>query len=210
MAKRATDLPPESETDDGEEEEDYRGGGSTKPEIKPSGAVVSGPPIVCLMRFAVDSTAGALMGSAIGFGTGLIKKRGLRGSFSDVGSSAKTFAVLSGVHSLVTCLLKRLRGKDDAINASIAGCCTGLAFSLPGAPGAVLQSCLSFGAFSFLIEGFNKKQDALALGHLVGRSSIGAPEDVLPPFTLPIPQQFLEGFSSFCKSLPKSTRITNN
>ncbi|KAK6934538.1 hypothetical protein RJ641_034693 [Dillenia turbinata] len=156
----------------------------------------SGPPTVCLFRFAADSAAGS----------GLIKRKGFKGSFAEAGSSAKTFAVLSGVHSLVVCFLKKLRGKDDVFNAGVAGCCTGIALSFPGAPQALLQSCLTFGAFSFIIERLNKQEAALAYQYPKQNSSLPF---ILPPLALPLPNHLKDAFSSYCQSLRKSKKGTS-
>ncbi|RWW27803.1 hypothetical protein GW17_00007757 [Ensete ventricosum] len=85
----------------------------------------------------------------------------------------------------------------------VAGCCTGVALSFPGAPHAMLQSCLTFGAFSFVMEGLNKQQPASAQCISSGQEITKSPKNVLPPFTLHLPPTLMEGFSSFCRSLSK-------
>ncbi|KAJ0046592.1 hypothetical protein Pint_03983 [Pistacia integerrima] len=69
-------------------------------------SVPSGSPAVCLVQFASDSFAGAFMGSIFGYGSGLVKKKGFKGSFGEAGSYAKVceipwFLSLGGFFSLV-------------------------------------------------------------------------------------------------------------
>lgn len=81
---------------------------------------------------------------------------------------------------------------------------------VPGAPQAMLQSCLTFGAFSFILEGLNKRQAALA--HSVSlRHQTGEFQDLHRPLplslALPIHEEIKGAFSSFCKSLAKPKKI---
>jgi hypothetical protein len=72
-----------------------------------------------------------------------------------------------------------------------------------GAPQTLIQSCLAFGTFSYIIEKLNKQQPALALPSASGSKDLKAGQCVLPPFTLHIPHDAMDGFSSFQNLLSK-------
>jgi mitochondrial import inner membrane translocase subunit TIM22 len=73
-----------------------------------------------------------------------------------------------------------------------------------GAPQTLIQSCLTFGTFSYIIEKLSKQQPALALPPATGVKPLkGAAQNVLAPFTLPLPHDALDGFSTFQDFLSK-------
>lgn len=79
-----------------------------------------------------------------------------------------------------------------------------------GAPQALLQSCVTFGLFSFVIEGLNKQQTALAQPQAQFRPlstrNEGSSHNALSPLSLPLAKELNEAFSIFYKSLRKPNK----
>lgn len=81
-------------------------------------------------------------------------------------------------------------------------------YGFAGAPQALLQSCLTFGAFSFIMEGLNKQQPALAVPMSLKKGSVQY--NARPPLALslqlPLPEELKEAFSFFSESLKQRSK----
>lgn len=66
--------------------------------------------------------------------------------------SAKNFAFIGGVYTLVECNVEKKRGTHDIYNPMIAGCITGGAMGAKGGPQAAAFGCAGFAAFGLVID----------------------------------------------------------
>lgn len=150
------------------DEEEEQGGFTLTGAEALSGAQVastSASEMPCAITGLSSGLSGGALGYAFGFGGQLIKHRGKgrwKACTAEGWSSAKTFAIMGGLYAAVSCFSKRLRQKDDAWNGFASGCATGLVLSWGGKPMAMAQSCLGFGAFSFVFDYMGNKSPPAA------------------------------------------------
>lgn len=81
-----------------------------------------------------------------------------------------------------------------------------------GTPQSLLQGCVTFGAFSFIIENLNRQQPALAHPSSVPNQRMHMRPALVLPLSLPLPDDLKGAFSSFCSSLvkPKNQRVSSS
>eukprot|EP01026_Neomeris_dumetosa_P039613 TRINITY_DN32565_c0_g3_i1.p1 TRINITY_DN32565_c0_g3~~TRINITY_DN32565_c0_g3_i1.p1 ORF type:complete len:233 (-),score=32.32 TRINITY_DN32565_c0_g3_i1:124-822(-) len=108
---------------------------------------------------------GGIMGYVFGFGSTMIMHKGVA-RFAAAGiaaaNQAKTFAALSGVFAFSSCIVTRIRLKEDAISHGVAGCTSGFAMGFSQGPMSGLQSCLGFGVLSYIAFRLSGDQVAYA------------------------------------------------
>ncbi|KAL0045660.1 hypothetical protein WJX82_000815 [Trebouxia sp. C0006] len=158
--KQADQAPRIAYSDEEEEEEEQGGFTLTGAEALSSSPVAStsaaeSQEMACTLKGLTSGLSGGALGYVFGFGGQLIKHRGKgrwKACTAEGWSSAKTFAIMGGLYSAVSCFMQRLRQKDDAFNGGASGFATGLVLSWGGTPKAMLQSALGFGLFSFVID----------------------------------------------------------
>ncbi|GJP81840.1 hypothetical protein CLOP_g11958 [Closterium sp. NIES-67] len=175
MAKSAAAPPPSSTSTSGSTSTSASasasggGGGGSGGEMSTIDAVAAGAGS-CIGLAVGSAISGGAIGGLFGLVSGLFRREGFKKAMSEAGASGRTFAIMSGVHSLVSASLKKIRNKDDVINQAVAGCATGIALGWGGTPVSMLQNCAGFAVFAFIFEGMNPPaQPAIAAEmHLLG------------------------------------------
>jgi len=81
-------------------------------------------------------------------------RRTARDMYNSSKHSAKQFAMIGGLYTLVECSIEKTRGTHDLTNALAAGCATGAIIAGKQGPAAIALGCTGFMAFSYVMEQF--------------------------------------------------------
>eukprot|EP00611_Tribonema_gayanum_P031294 TRINITY_DN8_c0_g1_i1.p1 TRINITY_DN8_c0_g1~~TRINITY_DN8_c0_g1_i1.p1 ORF type:complete len:233 (-),score=55.18 TRINITY_DN8_c0_g1_i1:152-850(-) len=111
--------------------------------------------------------SGGILGYVIGLGMGAASKGamsgGMGGLFSTMGARGKQTAIawggITACFSGFTTAAKVIRSRDDRWNQILGSCGTGAAMCKDKGPQAMLQGCVSYGAFAYIL-------DMLGAGHM--------------------------------------------
>lgn len=128
----------------------------------------------CLVRSAFACVGGYVMGGLFGaamagFGSSAMHevtpagrsvgalqalREGLGLMRSRAASSARSFAVIGGIYSLVECPIEDARARRDTKNAVLTGAATGAVLAARAGPKAMVISACGFAAFGVAMETF--------------------------------------------------------
>ncbi|DBA78676.1 hypothetical protein WJX77_005087 [Trebouxia sp. C0004] len=213
---KQADQAPRIAYSDEEAEEEEQGGFtltgaealSSSPAASTSAAVSHEMP--CTLKGLTSGLSGGALGYVFGFGGQLIKHRGKgrwKACAAEGWSSAKTFAIMGGLYSAVSCFMQRLRQKDDAFNGGASGFATGIVLSWGGTPRAMLQSAIGFGLFSFVIDYMGNQAAPPAAAAVASASSSFSLPYASSPCAYPasICRQQWQGLSLTCCSPPNAS-----
>uniref|UniRef100_A0A0G4GZ21 Mitochondrial import inner membrane translocase subunit TIM22 n=1 Tax=Chromera velia CCMP2878 TaxID=1169474 RepID=A0A0G4GZ21_9ALVE len=81
-------------------------------------------------------------------------RQSYKGFIPEVVSSAKGFAKIGAIYSIVDCFVERERATKDTMQSVYSGCVTGAALAWNGGPGAMVGGCVFFATFSAVMDKF--------------------------------------------------------
>ena len=126
------------------------------------------PQMPCTVTALGAAIPSALIGLIFGFIPSVFTNRSwaMRGIWmADAARSARSLALFSSAYSLSSCILTRVRQKDDRLTRTLSGCITGLAIGWGGGPIATLQSAIFIGLLSNLMDLGGQPPAANAMDH---------------------------------------------
>eukprot|EP01091_Cochliopodium_minus_P015060 TRINITY_DN5261_c0_g1_i1.p1 TRINITY_DN5261_c0_g1~~TRINITY_DN5261_c0_g1_i1.p1 ORF type:complete len:172 (-),score=37.15 TRINITY_DN5261_c0_g1_i1:80-595(-) len=129
----------------------------------------------CAFKSAMSGAMGGAMGLVFGivfsnpdgamYGAGIVqpeKKMNYKEYFKSLGKTSwwygKSFAMVGLLFTGSECLVEKARGKKDSYNGILGGCITGSLLATRMGPKFLPGGCVSFGAFSAVMDYFMARE----------------------------------------------------